>query len=406
MRLLSDSTLLFLGFVLNLSSVLGQVSTWDGGTSGIGTSWNTATNWAGDVAPASGNDLLFDSSNGTGLIISPMSLSANRIVGLITFDNVNSKLPTSLRIDANGSGGTTTRTLTVNTGITTKNYTGNVSFSESTNGTLLLSLGSSNLTIDTQSTSSININGVINEGAAGRGITKTGTGYLVLANANTFSGAVVVNGGSLFASNLTGSGTGSGAMTVNSGGTLGGFGTVTGATTVNSGGTIRGDSITGTGTLTTGNVTVQNGGNIFANLAASSTSSKLSLGANTLDLKNSSILKLANVTGYNVTASSTWTIAQLTSGTTLLLNGAATNNGDQFGKYVQGSGNTGPVQIDVTDLPSLAVGDQLILSRTGNNLVLTFVPVPEPALLFGLAAGLMGVGAAVRKKFFSMATVA
>ena len=170
------------------------------------------------------------------------------------------------------------------------------------------------------------------------------------------------------------------------------------------------DTATGTVTenvkLTTGNVTVQSGGNIFANLAASGTSSQLVLGANTLDLKTGSILKLDDVTGYSATLGATYTIAQLTNGTTLLLDGLTRAEGFQFGKYDITNGNTGPVQIDVSSLPAVGAGTGLVLTRSGNNLVLSFVPVPEPALLFSLAAGVLGVGALVRKKFFTPANAA
>ena len=168
------------------------------------------------------------------------------------------------------------------------------------------------------------------------------------------------------------------------------------------------DTATGTVTenvkLTTGNVTVQSGGNIFANLAASGTSSQLALGANTLDLKTGSILKLDDVTGYSETLGATYTIAQLTSGTTLQLDGLTKADGFVYGKYDTTNGNTGPVQFDVSSLPALGASTGVVLSRSGNNLVLVFVPVPEPALLFSLAAGVLGVGAVIRKRFFAPAS--
>ncbi|HSI11004.1 MAG TPA: autotransporter-associated beta strand repeat-containing protein, partial [Chthoniobacter sp.] len=69
-------------------------------------------------------------------------------------------------------------------------------------------------------------------------LVKVGSGGLKLTGANTYTGGTAVNGGILLASNTTGSGTGTGAVTVNSTGTLGGSGTIAGAVTLNSGGII------------------------------------------------------------------------------------------------------------------------------------------------------------------------
>ena len=252
-------------------------------------------------------------------------------------------------------------------------------------------------------------------------VSKEGTGTISLDAANTYTGNTTLSAGTLVIGS-SGSINNSPTITVASGAifdvntvsggfsllsaqTLQGTGSVIGSTTLASGTTIRGDSGAGTGTLTTGNVTVLSGGNIAANLGASGTSSQLSVGASTLDLKTGSVLKLDDVSGFSVASGATWIIAQLTSGN-LSLDGTNQLNGFQFGRYTQGSGNIGPVNIDVTALPAFATGDQLTLSRTGNNLVLVFVPVPEPALLFGIAAGIMGLGAVVRKKFFAPATAA
>ena len=67
-------------------------------------------------------------------------------------------------------------------------------------------------------------------------LTKVGTGTLTLTGDSSYGGGTAINGGTLKANNTTGSATGSGAVTVNSGGTLAGTGAITGAVTVNSGG--------------------------------------------------------------------------------------------------------------------------------------------------------------------------
>jgi autotransporter-associated beta strand protein len=61
---------------------------------------------------------------------------------------------------------------------------------------------------------------------------------LTLTGANGYSAGTTVSGGTLQVNNLVGSGTGPGAVTVASGGTLGGTGIISGAVTVNSGGVL------------------------------------------------------------------------------------------------------------------------------------------------------------------------
>jgi fibronectin-binding autotransporter adhesin len=58
-------------------------------------------------------------------------------------------------------------------------------------------------------------------------LTKTTAGSLSLGNGNTYTGGTTVSAGSLFANNTTGSATGSGAVSVATGATLGGSGLVT-----------------------------------------------------------------------------------------------------------------------------------------------------------------------------------
>src|SRR6185436_419940 len=75
-------------------------------------------------------------------------------------------------------------------------------------------------------------------------LSKTNSGTLLLSANNEYSGGTNVMEGRLLVSNTTGSGTGTGAVTVSSGATLGGTGKIGGAITVNSGGIVApGESI-------------------------------------------------------------------------------------------------------------------------------------------------------------------
>ena len=81
------------------------------------------------------------------------------------------------------------------------------------------------------------LSGVLS-GNYGGGLIKRGAGALEVTNANTYIGETWVQAGSLYVNNISGSGTGTGKVTVFNGATLGGTGTVGGLVNVKSGGTL------------------------------------------------------------------------------------------------------------------------------------------------------------------------
>ncbi len=233
-------------------------------------------------------------------------------------------------------------------------------------------------------------------------IIKSGTSTFALSGNNTYTGGTSVNGGTLLVNNTTGSATGSGAVAVNSGGTLGGTGTISGATTVNAGGTIRGDSGTGTGTLNLANTTIlgaagSTGGTLAARLAVNgggtvTGNSKLAVGSNTLNLVSTAgKFNIVLLDDGALTSGQAYTIILATGGlTSFQRNGVIWNailNPFTAADYTVTSGS------------GAWTFDNTILGVDGsNNLTLQFTPVPEPGTVLAVAgAGLVVFGGLRRR---------
>ncbi len=92
-----------------------------------------------------------------------------------------------------------------------------------------VTLGAATLTVGGDNTSPAAYAGVI---SGTGGVTKIGSGTQILTRANTYSGATIVSSGALMANNSSGSATGTGSVTVQTGANLGGSGTVSGATAI------------------------------------------------------------------------------------------------------------------------------------------------------------------------------
>ncbi len=130
------------------------------------------------------------------------------------------------------------------------------------------SSGSGTGTIDVTATNTLTYGGILaNNGTGTGGLVQTDTGTLALTGANTYSGGTTINGGTLLVNNATGSGTGTGAVMVASGGTLGGTGTVSGAVTVAGGGTVNPGAAT-VGILTVASADFSGGGSLVIRLPA------------------------------------------------------------------------------------------------------------------------------------------
>jgi autotransporter-associated beta strand protein len=175
---------------------------WSGNTAGAGTGW-TGSNWnfgsstnAALPATSASDSLIFDNRNGTGAIVSPMSVQASRTIGSIRFDNVNTRLPATLNIDTNGSG-TTARTLTVANGFSlvgTETTAATVEFRGS-NGVLTIDLPNAS-TFDVAAGGLLRFNSQVVMSGAGS-VQKTGAGILQMNGGVTYTGGTTVTGGIL-----------------------------------------------------------------------------------------------------------------------------------------------------------------------------------------------------------------
>ncbi len=143
--------------------------------------------------------------------------------------NLNSDLPvtaTGKTLTANGTVNVNGKTVGANL------VAGSGTIRNEGGGSGKLALGASNGTNTLDGTLSLV------DGAGGTlGLVKSGNGLLTITAGQAFSGGLVVSNGIALVNNITGSGTGGGAVTVY-GGTLGGDGIISGTVSVESGGTL------------------------------------------------------------------------------------------------------------------------------------------------------------------------
>jgi hypothetical protein len=207
--------------LLGLTACPAATYVWDGGTSGLGTSWNSAANWQGDQLPAQSaqSDLHFTSRNGGGTLLPQMSLSSNRTAGRILFDGQLGSLPELLVIDANGAGGSTARVLTLHSGLTLANTHTQVLF-RGANGGLTLALGANNH-FETAPNALLHLQTPI---TGAHGLTLDGN--VRLDAASSYSGGTIVQTGLLLLGNSSGSATGTGVFHLTAGAHLAGNGRI------------------------------------------------------------------------------------------------------------------------------------------------------------------------------------
>jgi len=179
-------------------------------------------------------------------------------------------------------------------------------------------------------------------------LNKIGLGTWTLSGNNAaYSGNITVSGGVL---RLAGTDTGTGSVTIDSGGTLTGIGGTGEGVTLNSGSFLS-PGVNGVGTLTAGGLTWNSGDMDFA-LGAPGTSDVLNLGTNTLT-KGGAVGEYAfTFSNANGLAPGLYTLIDFGSTNFTASNFGYTNTGGFSGYFII---NAGDLQFEVTNAGSLPV---------------------------------------------------
>jgi fibronectin-binding autotransporter adhesin len=292
---MSAVALVFAGVSVQAANI-----TWDGGSGGVGTSWNDTVNWGGDILPGATDTVYF---NSTGLPASTViSLGANQTIskiGINSYSGINSFTIGSAGDITSGYALTLTNVYRADNNGNNQTIAANVKLAADSNWNIINGYNGS-----------MSVTGSIGSDTAVT-FTKEGSNTLTVNGANTFTGNLRVIGGTL---------------------SLGGSNAYTGTTTA-SGGTLQLNFNTGTAPLTDiinssstlvlggvrGGGAVTASGKNLANAVNSQTFSGLTInaGASTLNISNG-----------------------ISSGKTLVALGAITRNAGGTVNFVQPTTNT------------------------------------------------------------------
>jgi hypothetical protein len=314
---------------------------------------------------------------GTGTAINMANAGTGRTV-TSTFDLTGGTVAVTGNIIRQGGAGTENATVTLNG--SSLNLSGNN-----------IGTAAQNIAFVAQSGTLLNL-GELNGGAL---LDKTTAGILTLGDGNAYTGGTLVSAGTLLVNNTTGSGTGSGNVTVNPSATLGGSGIIASTNTS--------AAVTVQGLLDVGNTGDTTGSDFAINLSGGSStfnlngpvqldlwsglgtgggtgtafSDQLWVSAHTIDLTGSS-LKLINSSGFGTSSFNVGDSWKLFDWTSVAFNGT-------FSNITSGLGN-------FTDLPDLdAYGLAWDTGALYTSGYLT-VAVPEPSRVILLLLGMLSLG--------------
>jgi alpha-L-rhamnosidase len=303
-----NNSLFFTGTsVINLNGGGGGNNSWPGSWSGNGTIIISNMDVVGTTLTMGGADSNSTMNNFTGKII-VASMNSGGLAsqgtlrfnsGTSTYNAGNASASFNLGTNVNDAVFLTSRAGgTINLGELIGGPSTVLLGSRTTAGTTIWSVGG----LNTSTTFAGSISNYSTTEIAA--LTKVGTGTLTLTCANTYSGGTTVNGGTLLVNNTTGSGTGSGSVTVNSGAALGGTGTISGNVNWESGSAAL---FTAGSPLTVGGVALDN------NTVTVNVPGVTPLGVGSYTLMN---YTLAGSTGSFATGTPSFTGAGFANGTT------------------------------------------------------------------------------------------
>ncbi|MFZ0915497.1 MAG: autotransporter-associated beta strand repeat-containing protein [Candidatus Udaeobacter sp.] len=361
---------------------------------GVNSTWSTAGNWTAGGPPTGAQTATFD-ANFTGAnqpnITAATAVGTIEMTAAVTQNVTISATGTNiLTINGTGiagtgilidSGAAFSLTITARVAVgATQAWTNNSGNLFTVSGPTIAIGNNDVLTVNGTGDTLISSN--ISGGNPGSSLTKDGTGTLTLSGTNTYDGNTVVNGGTLL---MNGSGAGMGAVTVNTGGTLGGIGTFSNPVTVNAGGSIApGNGGNNTGILTTGALTLASTSNFRVDINGTTVGTgydQINVAAGGVTITGSNLVVTV---GTTLSVGQTFTILNKASG------GAITGT---FAGIPQGGTVTG------------SNGTVFSVSYTsgtgGNDIVLTVVstaPVPEPSTWMGGALAIAGLAFTQRRR--------
>lgn len=232
---------------------------------------------------------------------------------------------------------------------------------------------------------------------------KTGDGILELLGNNIYEGNTFIAGGTLIASNLSGSATGSGNVTIGSGATLAGegfLGAPSGSVTALAGGRVAPGTDGTVGTLTFDSRLDLLSGSIFSwdiNNATPAAADIDTGGSNAVDAQDQ--ITIFGSSNTLSTGDITFRVQELVAPTNL-------TEGETYSWLVattSGAPNIGAVTFDLSDAPTYAsfatANDYFFsLSVVGADVYLNFQPVPEPATILMVSGLVLGAGAWMRRR--------